>query len=138
MIIIVVITLIIILLLWKLFTPASANDLPLEFEWQQVSSSLQDSSQYSSRSEQCCHLDGLQSTSYFQFFQSCYQCFGECTKCMITIGIPIIFMLYSFFSSLARSSYLSLFSPSFSFIQWSTGTAKSTIRQVLCILLTIL
>ncbi len=36
-----------------------------------------------------------------------------------------------FFNSLARSRYLSFFSLSFSFILWSTGTAKSTILQVL-------
>ena len=49
----------------------------------------------------------------------------------ITIGITVTFMFHSFFSSLARSSYLSLFSLSFSFILWSTGTPKSTIKQVL-------
>ena len=38
---------IIILLLWKFFTPALADGPSLEFEWQQVFSSLQDSSQYS-------------------------------------------------------------------------------------------
>ena len=40
-------------------------------------------------------------------------------------------MLHSFFSSLAKSRNLSLFSLSFSFILWSTGTVLSTIRQVL-------
>ena len=49
----------------------------------------------------------------------------------ITIGIIFTFMFYSFFSSLARSRYLSFFSHSFSFILWSAGTAKSTILQVL-------
>ena len=36
-----------------------------------------------------------------------------------------------FFSSLARSRYLSFFSHSFSFILWSSRTAKSTILQAL-------
>ena len=49
----------------------------------------------------------------------------------ITVGIPVTFMLHSFFNSLARSRYLSLFPLSFSFIPWSAGTAKSTIWQVL-------
>ena len=40
-------------------------------------------------------------------------------------------MFHSFFNSLARSRYLSLFSNSFSFILWSAGTAKSTISQIL-------
>ena len=48
----------------------------------------------------------------------------------ITIGITVIFMFYSFFSSLARSRYLPLFSPSFNFTLWSAGLAKSTIQQV--------
>ena len=38
---------------------------------------------------------------------------------------------YCCFNSLARSSYLSFFSLSFSFTLWSAGTAKSPIRQVL-------
>ena len=52
------------------------------------------------------------------------------TKAPITIGIIVTFMFHSFFNSLARSRYLSLFSHSFSFILWSAGTAKSTILQI--------
>ena len=48
-----------------------------------------------------------------------------------TIGITVTFMSHSFFSSLAKSCYLSFFSLSFSFILCSAETAKSTIRQVL-------
>ena len=51
-----------------------------EVEWQQVSSSLQDSSQYSSRSQQFNTLDGLHSSSNFQILKSCYQIFCNCTK----------------------------------------------------------
>ena len=40
----------IILLFWEFFIPVLADGFPLEFEWQQVSSSLQDSSQYSGQS----------------------------------------------------------------------------------------
>ena len=43
------------------------------------------------------------------------------------IGITVTFMFNSFFQFLARSTYLSFFSPSFNF----TGTSKFTIRQVL-------
>ena len=42
----------------------------------------------------------------------------------ITIGIIVTFMFHIFFKSLARLRYLSFFSHSFSFILWSTGTAK--------------
>ena len=56
----------------------------------------------------------------------------------ITIGIIVTCMFYSFFNSLARSRYLSLFSHSFRFILWSAGTVKSTILQVLFFLLIII
>ena len=47
------------------------------------------------------------------------------------IGFRVTFMFHRFFTSLARSRYLSLFSFSFIFTLWSVGTAKSTIGQVL-------
>ena len=56
----------------------------------------------------------------------------------ITIGTIVTFMFHSFFNSLARSRYLSFFSLSFRFILWSAGTAKSTILQILFILLIIM
>ena len=56
-------------------------------------------------------------------------------KVPITIGIIVTFMFHSFFKSLARSRYLSFFSHSFNFILWSAGTAKSTILQVLFLLI---
>ena len=43
--------LIIIIYSLEFFTSALADGLSLEFEWHQVSSSLQDSSQYSGRSQ---------------------------------------------------------------------------------------
>ena len=56
----------------------------------------------------------------------------------ITIGTIVTFMFHGFFNSLARSRYLSFFSHSFRFILWSAGTAKSTILQILFILLIII
>ena len=53
---------------YKFFTPVLAGDLSLESEWQQVSSSVHDSSQYPGQSQQYCDLDGLDSSSDFQFF----------------------------------------------------------------------
>ena len=44
---------IIIFLFWEFFTPALGDGFSLEFEWQQVSSSVQDSSQYPGWSQQC-------------------------------------------------------------------------------------
>ena len=43
----------------KLFTSAISDGFSLEFEWQQVFSSLQDSSQNSGRPQQCCSLVSL-------------------------------------------------------------------------------
>ena len=62
------------------FTSSLADGLSQKSEWQQVSSSLHDSSKYSGRSQQCCSLDGLYSSSYFPVLQSLYQSFGACTK----------------------------------------------------------
>ena len=56
----------------------------------------------------------------------------------ITIGTIVTFMFHSFFNSLARSRYLSFFSLSFRFILCSAGTAKSTILQILFLLLIIM
>ena len=62
-------------------TSASADGSLQESEWQQVSSSLQDSSKYSGWSQQSCSLDGLHSSSYFHVLQSLYQTFGDGTEC---------------------------------------------------------
>ena len=59
-------------------------------------------------------------------------------KVPVTIGIIVTFMSHIFFNSLARSRYLSFFLHSFSFILWSAVTAKSTILQILFLLLIIL
>ena len=48
-----------------------------------------------------------------------------------TIGVTVTFTFHSFFSSLARSGCLSLFSLSFIFPLCYAWTAKSTIRQFL-------
>ena len=49
----------------------------------------------------------------------------------IRTSITITFLSHTFFSSLARSKYLSLLSLSFIFNLWSAGMANSTIWQVL-------
>ena len=77
---IIVLFIIIIIIHWEFFTSALADGLSLGFEWQQVPSSLQDSSQYSGWSQYYSSLDVLRSSSYFQVLQSFYQSFGGCTK----------------------------------------------------------
>ena len=79
------------------FLPALADGFSLKFERQQISSSLQDFSQYSSPSHQCCSLDGLHSFSYFQVIKSLYQSFGDCNERIVTL------MFHSFITE--RTSY---------------------------------
>ena len=105
-------------LFWKFFKTALADGFSQEFQGLQVSTSLQDSSQYSDQFQYCSSLDGLHLSCYFQVLAP------------ITIGSIVPFMFYSFFNSLVGSKYLPFFSHSFNF-QWFAGTAKSTILQVL-------
>ena len=59
-------------LFWEFFTPELPDGYSLEFGWKQVSSGLQDISQYSGRSQKSSSLNGLYSSYYFQVFQSLY------------------------------------------------------------------
>ena len=52
----------------------------MESEWRQVSSSLQDSSQYSGRSKQWGNLDGLYKYSYIKVLQSLQKSFDDSTE----------------------------------------------------------
>ena len=62
---------IIIIYSFEFFTSVFPDGLSLEIEWQQVSSTLQDSSRYSGRSQYCCcGLDGLHSAANFQILQA--------------------------------------------------------------------
>ena len=62
-------------------TWALANDFAEGSEWQYVSSRLQDSPQYSGRSQWCYSFDGLLLSNYFK----------------VTIGITATFMVHSLF-----------------------------------------
>ena len=109
------------------------------FQWslRDSMSHLQDSSQYHGWSQQCCSLDGHHSSSYFHALQSLFQSFGDHAVCANYNWYHFHFHVPVFFSSLARSRYLSLFSLSFSFTLWSTRTTKSTTWQVFFFLSTI-
>ena len=71
-----ILLLLLLLLLLLIFTPLEfftsvlADGFSLEFEWQQVSSSLQDTSQYFGRPQQCCRLDSLYPSSNLQVLQA--------------------------------------------------------------------
>ena len=79
------------LLLWNFFTQALADVFSLEFEWEQVSSSLQDSSQYFGRFWMISARPLISMSS------------SHCTKSLvtvswapITIGITVTYMFHSF------------------------------------------
>ena len=74
----------------------------MEIKYQQVSSDLQDFSQYSS----LC----LSSSSDFQLFQPPYQAFRTVLRAPIRISITVILMFHSCLGSLARSKYFYIFS----------------------------
>ena len=96
-----------------------------------VSSGLQDSSNYSIRSLQCCGQYRLDSSFDFQFFQSSFTTLCEMVlNAPTTIGIIVNQMFPIFF--LKNSKYLSL---SFIFTQQSTGMIKPTRGRVICLLL---
>ena len=115
----------------EFFTSALADCFSLEFKWQHVSSSLQDSPQYSGRSQQCSSLDGLHLSPTSKSPSLFNSTLDTVPNAPIMIGIIVTFMFHIFFNSQARSRYLSYFSLCFSFILWSADTAKSTILQVL-------
>ena len=93
--IVIIIIIVIIFLTWEFFTPVLADGFPFVFEWQHVSSWLQDFSQYSSRSQQCYNLDGLHSSSYYEVLQSFIYLLVTVPKALITIGI-VTFMFHIF------------------------------------------
>ena len=99
------------------------------YEWQQVSSCLQESSQYSDRSYQCCSLNS--SSSDFHPFQPPFPSLcGPFQLRQLQLVSPWPSCPIAFSSFLATSKYLPLFSFFSIFTQWSDETAKSAIRQV--------
>ena len=129
------------LLLLSLFTPlefftsALADSLSLEFVWQQVSSSLQDSSQYSGRSQQCCSLDAarllLQLPSppgpliipFLLCLEHQSQVVLSSTTFSIVFSIPskvevliLLFTFFQFYSVVSRYSKVYNFASSLSFL----------------------
>ena len=63
----------------------------------------------------------------FKSSSPCTYHFRILPSSQIIIGINVILMFHRFFSSLARSWYLSFLSLSFNFTLWSAETAESTI-----------
>ena len=96
---------------WEFFTSALADGLSLNFEWQQVSSSLWDSSQYYGRSRQCSNLDGLHSSPFSCHFNNPLV---TLPKAPITISMIVTFMFHSFSITLqGPDTYLFFFNFTF-------------------------
>ena len=69
-----------------------------EFEWQQVSFGLQETSAYSAQSQQCCSLNYVNSSSNFYLFQSPFPSLMTVPSTPITIDTTITCIFCSFFS----------------------------------------
>ena len=128
---------IIISLIWEFFKSALAGGFPQKFEWQQVFSNLQNSSQYSGQTQHSCSLDGLDSACYFQVLQLLDQFFGVCTKSSNYFWYNWHFHVPQFFQFPSKVQVLGFSLLSINFNMFLAWTAKSTIRQVLVFLLTI-
>ena len=116
-------------LLFYFFTPALTDSSSREYEWQQISSGLSDSSKYSSWSWLCCSLD---SSSNFQLLLPPFQAFGFRSKCANYNWYHRHSHVPQLFSSPARYKYLSLFSFSLIFTLWYAEMAKSSVWHFFC------
>ena len=103
------------LLLFDFFTPVLADVFSLEFEWQQVFSSLHDSSQYSGRSQQCCSLDVPHSSFYFHVLQS---------------FLSILWCLYQEHQLQLVSTFLSLFNTPARSLKKKLWNMKTTVIAI--------
>ena len=111
---------------WEFLTPTLADRLSLEFERQQVSLSLQDSSDLCNVAVRMVSACPLIPNNFCLLTKHLMIVPGA----PITISITVTLMFHSFLSSLVRSEYLFLFSFSLIFNRWFARTAKSAIRQV--------
>ena len=98
----------------------------LKTEWQEVSSTLQGFSQYSSPFQQCRGLDHLNSSSNFQLSQSIFNVFFLHFSKGFQLWLVLQSLSCFFFYSQARSKYWSRFLLSFTLTVWSTVMGKST------------
>ena len=95
---------------FRLLTPAFVESYSQEFKWQQLSSSLQNSSQHSVRSQYTVVWIVSTHPLISRSSSPCINPLVITPKATITTGITITFVWHSLFSSLARSRYLSFFS----------------------------
>ena len=116
------------LVLEMFFISAKADGLSLKFEWQQLTRT-----HISILADHNNAVDWMVSTRPLISKSS-----SPCTNLLLTVPrapimicVNVTFMFHRFFKSLAESMYLSFFSLSFNFTQWSAVTTKFPILQVL-------
>ena len=96
---IIIIIIIIILFLASFFIPILTGFMSVNSEWQQVFSSLQNSSKYPSWFLNCCDLDNLHSSFNLWFTQALSQILGDCSKDVklqllsLSLHVPLLFQL---------------------------------------------
>ena len=113
-----ILCLVVIFLLWEFFTTTLTDVFSLKSEWQQISSTHQDSFQYSVWLQQYCSLDGLLSSFYFQVLHSLYHSvFWMYRVHYLQLVSP------SLSSSIGQFTYLS-FRFFIGFSLWSAATAS--------------
>ena len=115
----------IIFLLESFFPSAKADRFLLAFEWEQISSSLQDSSLYSSRFKKNAVVWTVSTRAVISKSSK------PCTNHQVNVQrkpITIVTLKFDrFFNYRARSRYLFIFSYSFNVTLWFAGTANFTI-----------
>ena len=125
---------IIIITSCKIFKPVLVDGLSLESEWLQVSSSLQEFSQYYGQYQQYWHLDSLGFSFDIQLSGLLTKPVGTFVSSPIAIGITVTFLFHSSFSSLGiflildQLISLFFFFYFYSVVSWS---AESLLRQAL-------
>ena len=108
----------------EFFTSELADGSSLEFEWQQVSSNLQNSSQDFGRSYQCCRLDSLYLSANFQVLQA-------------SSKVEVLILLFTFlqiYSVVRRDSKVYNFADSLFFFFFIRSGLLAGIRWSVCIL----
>ena len=112
----------------KCFIAVLISGISWEFVWQQVSWSLQYSLEHSTQSCNATVWRVLILPLFSNSFSLFFQVFGTVPRAPTTISITNTFMFYIFFSSPARSKYLSIFSLSFIFSLWFAQSAGAVVR----------
>ena len=104
---------------YDFFTVAFIGRLLKESEWQQVTSGLQNTSEYSTLSQQCCHLSSHICVSSSHFSKNLW----AVPSVQTTIGITLPLVFQCLFSSRARSKYFLSFRSLSFFNLWFVKTA---------------